>query len=197
MLKRFLFLAILIIAASPRDAIAEKPEDVFGFKWKMSYAEANKIASGKLVKKPKESHFGKSVYDIENPKEPSGASSVSLSFFNDELYSVNVAFWIKSDYDYEGKLAGIIKVLESKHSGAEMSKHEKKDSVVRNFDYRNEAGAVTENPYNLEGVSVLGLAAGSDSFFGNMLSVSYSFYGAADIYKHIKNLKNEKEFGDF
>ena len=159
MFKRFLFLAILIIAASPRDVIAEEPEDVFGFRWKMSYAEASKIASGRMKKNNKTSHFGKSVYDIENPKEPSGAKSIGLSFFNDELYSVNVVFWIKSDYDFKKKMNGIVKFLESKHPDAEMSEHIQSTVYSWAFDYRNEAGVI-ENPYNLEKVSIVATDGG-------------------------------------
>ena len=96
MFLRFLFLAMLVVAAGPHDAItAEEPGDVFGFKWKMSYAEASKIASGrmeKMKKNEKFSHYGKTEYQIDNPKEPSGAANIALSFFNDELYSVSILF---------------------------------------------------------------------------------------------------------
>ena len=192
MLKRFLFLAILIIAASPRDVIAEEPEDVFGFRWKMSYAEAGKMASGRMKKDRKSSHFGRTEYKIENPKEPSGAESINLSFFNNELYSMNIIFWIKSDYDFKKKMNGIVEALESKHLDAEMSESIN-GSYVWSFSYLGETG-VTENSYNLEKITVLG----SGGLLGNkMLMVFYNFYGAKEINAHIKKLKDEKEFGDF
>lgn len=197
MFLRYLLLVLIATAGFlyPRDAIAEKPEDVFGFSWKMSYAEANKIASGKLVKDREASHFGKTGYDIENPKEPSGAENINLSFFNGELYSVNVSFWLKNAREFKEKSTGIVKFLKSKHSNAEATDSSKKNVVAWLFNYRNEAGDVTENPYNLEQIAILGIAGSGP--IDNLLSINYSFYGASDIYQHIKKLKEEKEFGDF
>ena len=188
MFKHFLFLAILTVAVGSHDAIAG---DVFGFKWKMSYVEASKMASGGMEKLEKFSHFNKSVYVFDNPKEPSGAKNMVLSFFNDELYSVNVAFFIKRDYDFKRKVSGIVGALESKHPDAEMSEQTKGANHHWFFDYRNGAGVI-ENPYNLEKISVFTTSGGV-----NILMVFYDFYGAKEIGEHIKKLKDEKEFGGF
>ena len=194
MFKRFLFLAILIIAASPRDAIAEEPGDVFGFRWKMSYAEASKIASGRMEKNEKLSHYGKTVYNIDNPRAPSDATDIGLSFFNDELYSVSVNFFIKSEYYFTKKTSGLVKFLESKHPDAKLSEHKGSPLSYWVFTYRNEAGFI-ENPYNLERIKILGVTDGLSGFY--LLTISYNFYGTEKIETHITKLENEKEFGDF
>ena len=126
MFLRFLFLAMLVVAAGPHDAITEEPGeiwspsykwkkrtyvdvDVFGFKWKMSYAEASKIASGPMKKNKEFSHYGRMVYEFKNPKEPPGAANIALWFFNDELYSVSIDFWIKSRDDLGKKASGLLR----------------------------------------------------------------------------------------
>ncbi len=202
MFLRFLLLAMLVVAAGPHDAIAEESESVFGFKWKMSYAEASKIASnrmGKMKKVEESSHYGKTVYKIERPKEPSDATDINLSFFNDELYSMSVDFIIKGkSYDFNNKTRGLVEFLKSKHPDAELRVDKKPTFYFWAFtyrDYRVRAGFI-ENPYNLERILISGMP---DLVMGavHLLKIHYYFYGAQKITAHIKKLKNEKEFDGF
>ena len=197
MFLRFLFLAMLVVAAGPHDAIAEE-SDVFGFKWKMSYAEASKIASGRMEKMKKVerlSHYGKTEYEIDNPKKPPGATLNSLAFFNDELYSVHAAFMFDDDHEFEEKAKGLVEFLKSKHSEAKFSGRQKDSALYFLFDYSTEADVV-ENPYNLENVVVVARVATVESPY-NTLIVLYSFYGTKKINTHIKTMKDKESFKDF
>ncbi len=211
MFLRFLFLAMLVVAAGPHDAIAEEPGeiwspsykwkkrtymdvDVFGFKWKISSAEASKIASRPMKKNEKLSHYGKTVYDIENPKEPSDAESIHLWFFNDELYFVGIAFWIKDNDEFQKKMTGLVKFFESKHPEAKFSGRQKGTDFYFVFAYDNEADVI-ENPYNLEKVAIV--ASSGTVGRHNEMFVIYHFYGAEKIEAHIETMKNKKEFEGF
>lgn len=169
-------------------------ESVFGFKWKMSYLEANELNFGKMKKQVDLSVFNRTVYKIDKPKRPPDADNMSLWFFNGELYYLTVTFWFKDRFKFEDKMAGVVKFLESKHNQTEQSKEGKNGVFVWNFRYKNDTGGYFENPYNLEKVSVFGVKGG---ILDNMLQVSYSFYGAEKINEHIRKLKEEKEFGGF
>ena len=195
MFLRFLFLAMLVVAAGPHDAIAEEPGDVFGFKWKMSYAEANKIASRPMEKEEKRSHYGKTEYRIGNPKKPSDATSIYLSFFNDELYSMNAYFFIKSDNEFVRKTKGLVSFLKAKHPEAKIETREKGIDFYFFFRYRTEADFI-ENPYNLEKITIWAKTGGVTGG-GYALVISYNFYGTQEIEAHIKKMKDEKEFGGF
>ncbi len=202
MFLRFLLMAMLVVAAGSHDAIAEEL-DVFGFRWKMSYAEASKIASnrmGKMKKVEKLSHYGRTEYEIERPKEPLDATGINLSFFNDELYSMSVNFIINGkSYDFDNKTRGLVEFLKSKHPDAELSVDKRPTAYFWIFtyrDYRARGTGFIENPYNLERIVILG---NPDFVMGtvHLLAIHYYFYGAQKITAHIKKLKNEKEFDGF
>ena len=172
----------------------QEESDVFGFKWKMSYAEASKIASGKIEKDNEPSGFLRTI-KIENPKEPLGAKCIYLSFFDDELHCVTVIFFFHDSCEFKKKMDGIIEVLGAKYSGAKMSREESGSHTTRYlFDYLYKGGVI-ENPYNMEEVRVSGVGGISDA--PSLLTVSYLFYGHAKMDEHIKKLENEKEFRGF
>ena len=193
-MRYFALMLLLLLWGMSSDVIAE---DVFGFKWRMSYAEAVNLNMGKLVKEDKLSypHLNASTYKIENPKKPQGAKSIKLFFFNGELLSVSVEFSFKQSYKYEDKRSGLIRFLESKYTGAKRVDHEPGKTLdVNRFDY-TDGPDNKENIYNLERIIVMGTRMETIGLY--LLSVHYDFYGVAATSEYLRKKKDEQEFGDF
>lgn len=195
-MRYFALMLLLLLWGMSSDVIAE---DVFGFKWRMSYAEAVNLNMGKLVKEDKLSypHLNASTYKIENPKKPQGAKSIKLFFFNGELLSVTVEFPFKQSYKkYEDKRSGLIRFLESKYTGARRIDHLGKTLDFNIFSY-TDGPDNKENIYNLERIIVMGTRMETETIGIYLLSVHYNFYGFDAASEYLEKKKDEQEFGDF
>ena len=170
------------------------PENrIFGFYWRMSPTEANKVAHGKL--RMTDAKYGKSVYKMNKPAKPSGANAITLSFFNDELYEVVAYFVFFSTYDLSDKFYGVCTALKAKHPEGDRKLDAALGRVLglyKTFSYSEEGSdTFAENPYNLEKILVTGFTSQKG------LAIAYNFYGSQKIATHLKALSDKAEFGDF
>ena len=172
----------------------DKQTDILGFHWRISSEEANRVAKGRL--KVSESENGNVKYKWTKPKNPEGADFIRLSFFENELYQVEVFFSFRNTYDLERKYNGIVRHLKKKHINARVKERlSSLDAVLsKEFSYREEGlENFIENQYNLEAIWVSGVKTKVISG----LSVTYHYYGASKITEYLKTLSERKEFGDF
>lgn len=182
-----IFLVVVFSSAS-----AER--DVFGFRWKMTHKEASRMVSNIEIR-PEYSVFGNTHYIVKNPRNPLGAESIGLIFFNDELYMVNIKFAFDTEYESQDKANKILMVLKSKYLKTKVEKIDWGSGLFsRVFNYKDEeSGDITENPYNLESITVMSLGSGGKFY----ILVNYRFYGSEDIETHIQKMKDKEEFGGF
>ena len=199
-----IFVLIVLLWGLGSTSFAEENDHVFGLRWQMSIQKIMALELGK-IREIKKSH-GKVEYQIDKPKKPIGANMMILQLFNDNLYHINVKFVFRRNHDLNQKYKRMSEFLTDKHSGAKikettldlnfMGMADAKLLAINYIDREDESKKTIENPQKLESISLTTmpqvLYKGTCS-----LDLSYAFYGSENIYRHIKKLEQQEEFGEF